>query len=159
MLLGLEVNLVRRTTRRRAPVSVGGPDPIDIEVGANLRQSRLARGFSQTELGDALGISFQQVQKYERGVNRVSASMLVRAARFLTVAPSQLLPPEDATTESGLFTREFARTRGAIELVEAFASLEEPDLRRAILQFVRVMAQKAGGRVRGAFAEPEPHSR
>ena len=58
------------------------PHPIDISVGRQLRQARKARGLSQASLGEAIGISFQQVQKYERGDNRVSASKLAEAALF-----------------------------------------------------------------------------
>jgi transcriptional regulator with XRE-family HTH domain len=52
------------------------PDPIDVHVGANIRIFRLAKGFSQTALGDAVGVTFQQIQKYESGANRVSSSRL-----------------------------------------------------------------------------------
>src|SRR5579863_3742394 len=72
------------------------PDLIDVEVGLNLRRARLLRKLSQTQLGDALGISFQQIQKYERGVNRLSTSMLIRAARFLAIRPVELLPLQDS---------------------------------------------------------------
>lgn len=61
------------------------PHPIDISVGRQLRQARKARGLSQASLGEAIGISFQQVQKYERGDNRVSASKLAEAALFFQV--------------------------------------------------------------------------
>lgn len=61
------------------------PHPIDVSVGWQLRQARKSRGLSQAALGEAIGISFQQVQKYERGYNRVSASKLAEAALFLEV--------------------------------------------------------------------------
>lgn len=61
------------------------PHPIDVSVGCQLRQARKSRGLSQAALGEAIGISFQQVQKYERGYNRVSASKLAEAALFLEV--------------------------------------------------------------------------
>lgn len=60
-----------------------GPDPIDVHVGARVRLRRLEWYQTQNELADALGVSFQQVQKYERGLNRISASMLWRAAEHL----------------------------------------------------------------------------
>jgi len=65
--------------------SVVVPDPIDVAVGARLRKIRKMRGLTQTQLGDAVGLTFQQVQKYERGTNRISASKLVRFAHFLKV--------------------------------------------------------------------------
>jgi len=70
-------------------------DPIDVQVGFNIRQIRKAQGLSQTALADALGVSFQQVQKYERGSNRVSASALWRVARFLKVTPGALFESAD----------------------------------------------------------------
>src|SRR5690348_1507474 len=68
-----------------------GPDPIDVEVGRRIRLQRLARGLSQTELGNELGVTFQQVQKYEKGANRVGAGRLSRIAEALDVSVSQLL--------------------------------------------------------------------
>src|SRR5262245_53163522 len=70
-----------------------GPDPLDVAVGARIRMRRQAQGVSQQQLGEALGVSFQQVQKYERGANRISASMLVRTARALNCTGDQLLAP------------------------------------------------------------------
>lgn len=66
-------------------------DPIDASIGARLRQIRMLRQLSQTKLGDALGVSFQQIQKYESGANRVSASALVRLSRALEVSPVHFL--------------------------------------------------------------------
>lgn len=62
------------------------PDPVDIHVGLKIRAHRALAGMSQSELGDAIGVSFQQVQKYERGANRVSASSLFKIARGLGLA-------------------------------------------------------------------------
>jgi transcriptional regulator with XRE-family HTH domain len=120
-----------------------GADQIDVDVGLNLRRLRLARGYSQTELGDALGVSFQQVQKYERGVNRVSASMLVKAARFLGVQPADLLPEDEAPSYPQAVARRFAEVRGVAELVNAYCEVEDQGLRRAVLQFVRAIAAKS----------------
>lgn len=68
-----------------ARANCGEPHPIDVSVGERLRQARKVRGLSQGALGEAIGISFQQVQKYERGFNRVSASKLAEAALYLGV--------------------------------------------------------------------------
>src|ERR1700709_1304619 len=64
------------------------PNPIDLHVGARVRMRRKLLGMSQEKLADALGLTFQQVQKYERGANRVSASKLFEISRFLDVAPA-----------------------------------------------------------------------
>ena len=124
---------------RRTPVSEGGPDQIDIEVGLNLRRMRLARGFSQTELGNALGVSFQQIQKYERGANRLSASMLVKAARFLAITAADLLPPEDEVKPMPNFVHRFTEVRGVPELVDGYCTLRNPALRSILLQLLKAM--------------------
>lgn len=69
----------------------GKPDPIDVEVGRRICALRLERGLNQSDLGRALGLTFQQIQKYEKGANRVSASKLVGVARTLQVKPSYFL--------------------------------------------------------------------
>lgn len=68
------------------------PDPIDVEVGARIRSTRKSQDISQQDLADAIGLTFQQVQKYERGSNRVSASKLVHIAQALNVGANELLP-------------------------------------------------------------------
>jgi transcriptional regulator with XRE-family HTH domain len=68
--------------------SVYGPDRVDVHVGRRLREMRLLRGLSQSALGKRLGVTFQQIQKYERGANRLSASMLWHAAEALNVPVS-----------------------------------------------------------------------
>ncbi|MHB8285797.1 MAG: helix-turn-helix domain-containing protein [Caulobacteraceae bacterium] len=123
------------------PHEGAGPDPIDIQVGVTIRQLRKDRGISQSELGAALGITFQQVQKYERGVNRISASMLVRTAIILDVQPSALLPQTDAEPMSPGAQRA-AFTHGAWEVAETYAGIKSPRQRRALLELVRAM----GGR-------------
>ena len=147
-----------KRVRGRAPVSEQGPDQIDVEVGLNLRRARLARGFSQTELGEALGISFQQIQKYERGANRVSASMLVKAARFLNVRSADLLPLDDGADATPDLIRRFAEVRGSAEILNAYCAVESAVLRLAVLQFTRALAAKEALAVEGAGAEA-PRSR
>jgi transcriptional regulator with XRE-family HTH domain len=126
-------------SRSRRDQGDSAPDQIDVEVGLALRRARLHRKFSQTELGNALGISFQQVQKYERGANRISASMLVKAARFLTIKASDLLPPEDAP-KSQPFVRRFTDARGVETLVDAYCDLSTAAQRRVVLELVLAMA-------------------
>ena len=119
------------------------PDLIDVEVGLNLRRARLLRKLSQTQLGDALGISFQQIQKYERGVNRLSTSMLVRAARFLGVTPVELLPQPDNVEAPRVLVTQLGGVRGGAEIVNAYCSVSSPRVRRALLQFMRAVATSA----------------
>ena len=121
-----------------------GPDPIDVAVGLRLRTLRKSRGMSQEQLGRALGITFQQIQKYERGTNRISASMLVKSARALQVSPNTLLPDEgDPTPRSPAILTLLAQMRGVEELVETYARIKSPRLRRAVLQLSRSLAANA----------------
>src|ERR1700760_1072881 len=85
------MSAVTLTTASAADAIVIGPDPIDIEVGGRIRARRVSLGVSQTALAKALGLTFQQVQKYEKGANRVSASTLVRVARELGVTVAFLV--------------------------------------------------------------------
>src|ERR1700733_2077463 len=95
--------------RLRRTVREHGPDPVDVHVGRRLRQARLLAGLSQEELGDGIGVSFQAVQKYEQGENRLSASRLYRAAKLLEQSVAFFFdalegePPTGATT---VFTRD-----------------------------------------------------
>jgi transcriptional regulator with XRE-family HTH domain len=145
-----------------------GPDPIDVAVGLRIRQLRKARGMSQENLGDALGITFQQIQKYERGTNRVSASMLVKTARTLNVAPTAILPDDDAPQpQSPLVMQILAQMRGVEELVEAYARIKSARLRRTVLLLARALADQDGGgepdevgpaeAFRDGVAEQRPH--
>jgi len=123
----------------RRDLGDSAPDQIDIEVGLALRRARLHRKLSQTDLGKALGISFQQIQKYERGANRVSASMLVKAARFMKISASTLLPDEDEAPAQS-FVRRFTEARGVESLVDAYCALPDAGQRRAVLELLLAMA-------------------
>src|SRR5437588_2643500 len=115
-------------------MSVKRPDPVDIEVGHRIRIERLARGLSQTALANQLGITFQQVQKYEKGVNRVGAGRLTRIAIILAIPVTALLGAE---TESLKGQESFVTSDvleplsmpGAVRLVQAYARLPTPALR------------------------------
>lgn len=128
-----------------------GPDPIDVAVGHRIRVRRKWLGVSQSALADHLGVSFQQVQKYERGANRVSASMLVRIAQKLDTTVGELVgetsKPEQHADE-GLFEK--LATPGAIQLLDAFASVQQPSLRTAILNLTRSLIEESEERVRRA---------
>ena len=117
-----------------------GPDRVDIHVGQRMRARRLEMGLAQGALADALGVSFQQVQKYERGTNRLSGSMMVRACRFLQIEPKELFPPElsgGPAIDWSLFTSD-----ESVELLKAFSKITAPDVRRAILHMARASAEE-----------------
>jgi transcriptional regulator with XRE-family HTH domain len=84
------------TTDTRPTVAAATPDPIDIAVGARVRSLRIAAGMSQQRLGDAIGITYQQLHKYERGYNRIAASRLVQIARALGCSPASFFTEIEA---------------------------------------------------------------
>ena len=109
-----------------------GPAPIAVAVGARVRIRRRWLGFSQTQLANALGITFQQVQKYERGSNRVSASMLVKiAAKFETTVAALVGEDGQAPVEAIIYAQ--LATPGATDLLAAFAQIPDGEARRALL--------------------------
>ena len=119
-------------------------DPQDMEVGRRIRARRLARDMSQTDLATQLGLTFQQVQKYEKGTNRIGASRLQQISQILQVpvpfffdrAPGQ----SGATVEianSDLYVNDFLATSDGLDLVKAFMHIRDPKLRRAIVLLVQ----------------------
>jgi transcriptional regulator with XRE-family HTH domain len=116
-------------------------DPIDIQVGIRIRIRRKQLNLSQSTLADHLGISFQQVQKYERGANRVSASMLVRAAEKLDMSVAELVGEAQGAVADGEILGMLADPR-ALDLLRAFSSVDNPKLRAAILDLVRATAEE-----------------
>ena len=121
----------------------GRRDPVDVEVGFTLRRLRKAQGKSQQEVGAALGVTFQQLQKYENGTNRISASMLVRAAKALCVQPGDLLPRTDAPPLPP--STSLLSLRGAEELLKDYAAIPSARLRRAVLILVRALHEPEAG--------------
>ncbi|MGR4863267.1 helix-turn-helix domain-containing protein [Caulobacter sp. LARHSG274] len=118
--------------------------PVDLYVGARLRIRRKVLGLSQTQLADALGITFQQVQKYERGANRISASKLYEAARLLQSPVSYFFEGLDETAQGGddgLAHRmtQFVATPEGLELAGLFPRLGDRRLRRRVVDLVRAM--------------------
>lgn len=109
----------------------GEPHPVDVHVGKMIRSERIAKGMSQTALGDKLGVSFQQVQKYERGVNRVSCSMLIEVAKALDVSPGLFLPAGDGGKAEIL---KLIEEPGAARLLRLYGDLTRD--KRMILQTV-----------------------
>jgi transcriptional regulator with XRE-family HTH domain len=126
------------------------PNPIDQQVGARLRMQRMLVGMSQEKLGESLGVTFQQIQKYEKGANRISASTLKQIARVLNVQPSFFL--EDASPRgsapagfqepaSGSYVVEFLSTAEGVELNRAFFSIRDPKIRKGIVDLVVLLAR------------------
>ncbi|MBU2031529.1 MAG: helix-turn-helix domain-containing protein [Alphaproteobacteria bacterium] len=122
------------------------PHPIDIEVGNRIKARRRMMGMSQGTLADALGVTFQQVQKYEKGTNRVSASRLQKVGEVLGVPVSSFFPnqPEEQEADSegpfGEISR-FIETNEGRDLNIAFAQIGSPSLRQRIVGLVKALAE------------------
>lgn len=123
------------------------PNPIDIHVGGRVRMRRMILGMSQERLGEQLGITFQQIQKYEKGTNRIGASRLQNIAAVLSVpvsyffenAPSHSGAPGFADSD-GSYVNDFQPTSETIQLNRAFVRIGDPKIRRRILELVRSLA-------------------
>jgi transcriptional regulator with XRE-family HTH domain len=127
-------------------MSVKRPDPVDVEVGHRIRIQRLARGMSQTALANHLGVTFQQVQKYEKGVNRVGAGRLTRIAEVLGVPVNtfftgkEVLDEEEAKASGEASPLKLLTVPGAFRLLRAYSDLEDSNLRRSIVDLVVQMS-------------------
>nr|WP_210289857.1 helix-turn-helix transcriptional regulator [Rhizobium sp. BK196] len=119
--------------------SAAVPDPIDIIVGRNVRQLRARRRVSQLELGEALGLTFQQIQKYEKGTNRVSASKLHQIAVFLGVDISELFEG----TGISQFTNRVELSPEAYELAVSFDRLSSIAGKQAVKTILNLMCGQA----------------
>ena len=124
------------------------PDPIDLEVGRRLRAFRTAKGISQQALAEGVGITFQQIQKYERGYNRVSASMLYRLAARLEVKPADFFPSEEGSSSLHDLTIDALQSPQIAEAVQLMSRMSPSEQSRA-LQFVRVFAAGVSDDVEG----------
>ena len=113
-----------------------GPDPIDVAVGSRVRFRRRWMDMSQTALAKSLGITFQQIQKYERGTNRISASMLVKIAATMGTTVAHLVGEDDIKPVEGVVYAQL-EAPGAIELLAAFAQIKDGETRRALITILR----------------------
>ena len=123
----------------------GVPDPVDVHVGARIRTRRLLIGTNQETLARALELTFQQVQKYESGANRVSASRLAQIAEILGVPISYFFSDLDAAGGSGtpheIETRELMQRPEAIELIRSYYAIGDQRIRHQFLDMVKAVAQ------------------
>jgi transcriptional regulator with XRE-family HTH domain len=119
----------------------GGGNPIELLVGSRIRMFRKDRRMSQAQLGEKLGVTFQQVQKYENGKNRVGASRLQMISTALSVPVGQFFTDGAATSPTSAKSPAFDRQ--ALRLAEAFIQLNDRALRNSILDMVEAMARKS----------------
>ena len=125
------------------------PNPIDKHVGSRVRMRRMMLSMSQEKLGGALGLTFQQVQKYEKGTNRIGASRLQQISHILQVpvafffegAPVAQAPAEGfSEAPSPSYVSDFLATSDGLALTKAFMEIKEPRLRRRIVDLVEEIA-------------------
>jgi transcriptional regulator with XRE-family HTH domain len=130
------------------PRAIDVTDPVDLYVGERLKAARLASGLSQTELSQAMKLSFQQVQKYERGTNRISASMLMRASKALRMPVADFFPDADFDPQAAASV-DIRSLRGGAALAEYFATMDAAQ-RVVLLQVAQEFARSSKGkRVKG----------
>ena len=120
------------------------PNPVDIHVGSRVRLRRTMLGMSQEKLGESLGITFQQIQKYEKGSNRIGASRLQRISEVLTVPVSFFFEELVASAQGGLqeppgsdYVVDFLSTAEGLQLNRAFVKIGDAKVRRRIIDLVR----------------------
>ena len=140
---------------KRAPFKKKeGPTEIDVHVGQRIRQRRSLLGLTQEALASATGLTFQQIQKYEQGKNRVSASRLHQIAHLLDVDPNfffDLLPAQKATMAAGLAEEQESfvpadlfSSKETIELVKTYYQIQDPKIRKNLLKIIKQMADQSG---------------
>lgn len=127
------------------------PNPIDIHVGSRIRLRRTMLGMSQEKLGESLGITFQQIQKYEKGTNRVGASRLQNISTILNVPVSFFF--EDAPGENPMsgvgeasssnYVVDFLSSSEGLQLNRAFVKISDPKIRRRLVDLVKALAAEA----------------
>jgi transcriptional regulator with XRE-family HTH domain len=120
-------------------------DPIDADVAKRVRALRLQRGLSQGELSDALGVTFQQVQKYERGANRISAGRLFRIAKVLDVPVAFFFADSNGSgsepdVDAPTVDFDFLQTSGAMRLIRAYGRIDDRGVRLTLMRLAESLA-------------------
>lgn len=128
-------------------------DPVDVSVGARIRLTRKMRGRSQQALAEAVGVTFQQVQKYERGANRVSASMLARIAADLDVPVAEFFGPAEAVSQISDDLAAMLGEPGALKLLSSYCRLPRGH-KAALVSFIDALSKPEGPHVLAASLCP-----
>lgn len=130
------------------------PNPIDVHVGQRLRQRRVLAGLSQEKLARMVGITFQQVQKYERGANRIVASRLFQLANVLDVPVSYFFEeisedaanddaePQESLVGADALSHDIMAERETLELVRIYYSIENDQIRRRAFDLLRALSKR-----------------
>jgi len=130
------------------------PNPMDIHVGSRVRLRRMVIGMSQEKLGEKMGLTFQQIQKYEKGTNRIGASRLFQLAQIMDVpiqfffedAPAgtagRIAGPGFAESKTEAFLLDFLNSRDGLELNRAFVKITDPKVRKRVVELVRALSDE-----------------
>jgi transcriptional regulator with XRE-family HTH domain len=143
------MNILQAVSERSAPVPKKQANPVDAHVGHRVRLRRMLVGMSQERLGELLGLTFQQVQKYEKGVNRIGAGRLYELAGILGVPvaffyedlSASANTPEPGHNGEPPPVMEFVSSGEGLHLSLAFMKIKDPKVRRKILDLVRSLAE------------------
>jgi transcriptional regulator with XRE-family HTH domain len=122
------------------------PDPLDAVVGTRIRALRVSRGLSQSDLAEQIGVTFQQVQKYEKGANRVGASRLSQIADVLGVAVGELFEQSRQRSSDADSPFKLLVEPGAVRVLKAYVQTTDPRLRRAIVNLIEGIASRSAAR-------------
>ncbi len=152
--------MIRKRKSSRGRTADGSPNPIDVHVGARVKMRRTLLGMSQEKLGEAIGLTFQQVQKYERGLNRISASRLFDIGKVLEVpigfffeemddqvaelSPRMLAGASELAEEPVLFDYDPMTRKETLDLVRYYYMIPDRHLARKVLEMMKAMAVPAG---------------
>ena len=150
----------KKGERREVIVLTSNPNPVDVHVGRRVRLRRTLLGMSQEKLGEALGLTFQQIQKYERGANRIGSSRLYKLSQVLDVPISFFFDDMDAQVaeangagmaESGqaAFETDQLARRESLELVRAYYRIQEPAVRKRVFELVKSIAASGDSKKSG----------
>ena len=130
------------------------PNPVDVHVGSRVRYRRMIIGMSQEKLGEKMNLTFQQIQKYEKGTNRIGASRLFQLSKILEVpvgyffedafansAPSHAMPGMREPEQEAVLL-DFLNSREGLDLNRAFAKIHDPKVRRRVIDLVRALSEE-----------------
>ena len=139
------------TPRKKAPPAKpeGRPRPVDAHVGGRLKLRRTLVGMSQEKLGEKVGLTFQQIQKYERGANRIGSSRLFEFSQILSVPVSYFFEEMPDNVVAGDFEAEIGTEADAVtrretlELVRSYYRIQDPNVRKRIYELVKSVSQVA----------------
>ena len=142
--------MVEDAKNPKALKKTSGPHPIDVHVGSRVRLRRLMLGMSQDKLGEALGLTFQQVQKYEKGINRIGASRVFQLSEVLSV-PIQFFyddferigepAPGLAEADPGDGFMDLLSSPEGVQLCRYFSEIKDPKVKKKVLELVRSIAE------------------